>query len=171
MVEDGVAAMIAICRAFPKCVAIVLGVGELESRLRAMIGDAGLEQRVIPAGKVDQAALASIVRDSIFISPLAGMALIETSLAGAVPVVYDRDWQSEFVKDGVNGFVVPIRDISAMAARAGQLIGVIPLRQQMSQAAREAGRAYADPESQRAREHATFRPLIDANFNSAAPRR
>lgn len=160
MVDEGVAAMIAVCRSQPHCCGVVLGVGELEPMLRDMIAAAGLQDRIILAGKVDQPTVAAIAAGAVIISPFTGMALVETSLAGGVPVVYDCDWQPEFVRDGVNGFVVPFHSVADMAKRAGQLVADPPLLQRMSVNARQAGLHFADPAAQKEREIAALAQLL-----------
>lgn len=161
LVEDGVAAMILTCHAVPDCMAVVLGEGPLEDKLKRQVADAGLADRIRFPGKVDQQSLRRICARAIAISPLTGMALVEASLAGSVPVAYDRDWQPEFVIDGMNGFVVPFTDVTAMADRAIRLARDPALFAGMSVAARSAGLAFADPAIHRQREIVAFAPLLD----------
>lgn len=165
LVEDGVAAMIMVCRRVPSSVGLVFGEGELAGSLQAQIDAAGLTGRILLAGKVDQLALASVCAGAVIISPLTGMALVEASLAGGVPVAYDRDWQPEFVENGENGYIVPFRNVRAMAERAEQLLQDRELFVTMSDRSRSAGLAFADPNLHLQRERATFIPIIATGSN------
>lgn len=63
-----------------------------------------------------------------------GLTLLEAMAAG-VPVVCTTNC-ADLVKDGVNGFVVPPRDVDAMGQRIAQIVEDRPLRDRMSAAAR-----------------------------------
>lgn len=162
LVEDGVSAMIEVCRRLPFSVGLVFGDGDLADRLQEHIESEGMARQILLAGKADQDALSRICAGAVIISPLTGMALVEASLAGGVPVVYDRDWQPEFVINAVNGYVVPFRDVGSMAARAEKLLREPLLFSAMSARSRDAGLAFADPELHLQREKSIFCPLIGA---------
>jgi glycosyltransferase involved in cell wall biosynthesis len=101
---------------------IFAGDGCLRKELEDLVDSWGLKTRVKFLGNVDQEALSQIIPQCIILSPLTGMALIEAGLGGAPIVAYDRDWQAEFIKDNVNGFIVPFRDFEEMANKALQLV-------------------------------------------------
>lgn len=125
---DALEAMLIVLEAEPSVVAIFAGDGELRDEIERRIAALGLTDRIFLPGNIDQITLASLLPGSIALSPLTGMALIETSLAAAPPVVYDVEWQPEFVRDGVNGFVVPFRNAQAMGKAALRLVQDTALR-------------------------------------------
>lgn len=120
--EDAVAAMELACLADPEVVGVLAGEGPLRKDLETRVRERGLEDRIVFAGNVEQKVLAALIPGSIIVSPLTGMALIEAGLGGGAIVAYDRDWQADFVTQGVDGFVVPFRDIDALAAHAIRLV-------------------------------------------------
>jgi glycosyltransferase involved in cell wall biosynthesis len=158
--QDALRAMKMVIDARDDVVGIMAGVGELNSSLKQEARDMGIESRVAFPGLIDQPALSLILPHCVTLSPLTGMALIEASLAGSAVVAYDRDWQSEFVRDGESGFVVPFGDWRAMANRALQILGDSSLRSRLSAAARQLALDFVDLERNRRREHAA----LDAMF-------
>jgi len=83
-------------------------------------------------------------RADIFVLPTLadsfGLVHLEAMACG-VPVVTTPHCGS-VVRDGVDGFIVPIRDVTALADRLQQLLGDRPLRMQMSVSARQRARDY-----------------------------
>ena len=63
------------------------------------------------------------------------------AMACGVPVITTPNCGS-IIRDGIEGFVVPIRDAAALADRMEQLLGDPALRRQMGQAARHRAAAY-----------------------------
>ncbi|HEY0993871.1 MAG TPA: glycosyltransferase, partial [Kofleriaceae bacterium] len=66
------------------------------------------------------------------------------SLACGTPVVATdcNHGPREVVADGVNGFLVPVGDVRALADRAARLLADGALRDRMSAAARASGQPY-----------------------------
>ena len=80
----------------------------------------------------------------IFVLPTLaeGMALVHLeAMACGVPVITTPHCGS-VVRDGTDGFIVPIRDADALADRLQQLLEDCALRQQMGSSARERARGY-----------------------------
>lgn len=74
-----------------------------------------------------------------------GMALVHLeAMAAGVPVITTPNCGS-VVRDGIDGFIVPVRDPDALADRIEQIVGDRALRQRMSEAARERAREYSLP--------------------------
>ena len=88
------------------------------------------------------------------------MALIECALGGSPVVAFDRDWQVEFVEEGVNGFVVPFLDHQAMADRALALIRDPDRSARMGGASRRRALEFADRDRIHALEHAAYDRLL-----------
>lgn len=120
--EDAVLAMALAIRERPRAIGLIAGRGPMEEELRRLIVDLGMEQSVRLVGFVDQKTLSELIPHTITVSPLTGMALIESALGASPIVAYDRDWQADFVEDRVSGFIVPFRDVAAMAKRIVELI-------------------------------------------------
>ena len=65
------------------------------------------------------------------------MALLE-AMASGLPVVATRiGGTPELVQDGLNGFLVPVDDVEALAHRIGQIAASADLRLRMGAASRE----------------------------------
>jgi len=63
------------------------------------------------------------------------VSVAEAMMCGVVPIRTPAAGASDQIKDGVDGFVVPFNDSTALAARIKQLLGNDELRQQMGTAA------------------------------------
>jgi glycosyltransferase involved in cell wall biosynthesis len=111
---------------------IFAGGGYLRKELEGLVDSWELKTRIKFLGNVDQETLSQIIPQCIILSPVTGMALIEAGLAGAPIVAYDRDWQAEFIKDNVSGFIVPFRDYDEMGNKALQLVQDQELRRRFS---------------------------------------
>jgi glycosyltransferase involved in cell wall biosynthesis len=79
------------------------------------------------------------------------------AMASGLPVIVTANAGADAVRDGIEGFVVPIRDAGTIAARLTQLAADAELRTRMGRAARDAATG-ADWASFRQR----FRVLVDA---------
>ena len=66
-----------------------------------------------------------------------GNVVLEALASGAVAVVTDSGGPSEYVKDGVNGFVVPVGDIGALTMHLETLLSDPALRDRLAAAARQ----------------------------------
>ena len=120
--DDAIRAMAAVISRRPDAVGVLVGAGPMRLELEALIDRLGMNGRIHLVGHLDQEEVSRLTPHCITLSPLTGLALIECGLAGSPIVAYDRDWQAEFVEDGVSGFVVPFRDHAGMAERALELI-------------------------------------------------
>ena len=84
------------------------------------------------------------LKADIFVLPTLceGMALVHLeALACGLPVITTHNCGS-VVRDGEEGFIVPIRDAEKLADRIEQLLADDNLRQQMSQKARERAKEF-----------------------------
>jgi colanic acid/amylovoran biosynthesis glycosyltransferase len=119
----------------------ILGDGELRKALAFSIGDLGLEGRVTLVGAVSsEEVLARMRRADVFVlsSHTEGIsnAALEAMAVGLPIVTTAAGGMIEAVTDGVEGFVVPVRDASALADRIEILALDGPRRVVMGHAAR-----------------------------------
>jgi glycosyltransferase involved in cell wall biosynthesis len=90
---------------------------------------------------VPQKDLPALYRDAdvfVFPSLIEGMPLVVLeAMACGLPVITTTHGPADIVRDGIDGFFVPIRDPEAIAARLDQLYRDPALREQMGRNARE----------------------------------
>lgn len=159
--DDAVRAMAANIHRHPGTVGVLAGVGPMLPRLQALAEELGVAASIHFVGQLDQALLARIIPHCITLSPSAGqLALLECALGGAPIVAYDRDFQPEFIDDGVDGFIVPFRDHRALAERAGRIIADPALARRFSAAVRQKALLHVDPERVRQAEWEAFGALL-----------
>lgn len=123
---------------------LIVGGGALEGRLRDLVEELGLGERVVLTGRVryDEVPnyhnmLSIAVSVSISDSESFGVAVIEAGACETPVVVSNVGGLPEVVEDGVTGIVVPPRDVVATAAAIEQLALKPALRAKMGRAGRE----------------------------------
>jgi len=141
------AALAKLARAGVEFHADILGDGELKNFMRFSIDDLQLERHVTLVGGVSSAeVLARMQSTDVFVlsSFEEGIsnAVLEAMASGVPIVTTNSGGMAEAVTDGVEGFVVPVRDVSALAERIERLARDRALRLRMGHAARV--RAQAD---------------------------
>ena len=159
--DDAIRAMAAAIEQVPDAIGLVAGNGPMQAELETLVRSLGAEGRIRFLGHIDQQQLSVLIPHCITLSPLTGMALIECGLGGSPAIAYDRDWQTEFIEDGVNGFVVPFRDYRAMADRAVRLLKDNDLKRRFSRRMRQRALDFADRERIYAKEHALYDRLLE----------
>ena len=147
----------------------ILGEGELKNYVRFSIGDLGLARRVSLAGGVaPREVLARMQHADVFVlsSVTEGIsnAVLEAMASGLPIVTTDVGGMREAVSDGVEGFVVPARDVSAFADRIESLARDPALRATMGRAAR----ARAVAEFSLTRQLESFEAMYRAMHEEAA---
>jgi glycosyltransferase involved in cell wall biosynthesis len=120
----------------------IIGDGPEKQRLLYTIDDLGLGDHVILLGKLPPDVVLKHLRqaDIFVLSSLSegiSNAVLEAMSCQLPVVTTDCGGMREAVTDGVEGFVVPVRDPSAMAERLIQLYKNPLLRDQMGKAGRE----------------------------------
>lgn len=141
----------------------ILGDGELKHFLRFSIGDLGLERHVTLVGGVAPLEVLAHIQEAdafVLASHQEGIsnAALEAMAAGLPIVTTNAGGMAEAVRDGIEGFVVPVRDVAALADRLERLVGAPALRTTMGAAAR----ARAVSEFSLARQLATFEAMYRA---------
>lgn len=116
---------------------VVVGDGAERAALERLVADAGLSDRVRFLGQMQSAGVLSVVkRCELMIAPLQGTALLEALACGLAIAAYDHETHRAHIRDGVNGRLVPHRDISAAAAALSELIDNADERKRLGMAAR-----------------------------------
>ena len=156
LVEDALNAMIVAIRRDPNIIGVFAGDGPLRGQLEATVLAEGLSEQIFFLGNVSQERLSELFPHCVTLSPLTGLALIEAGLGGSPTVAYDLEWQSEFIDDGVNGYLVPAGVYTAMADKALAIIHNPDVRAKFASAIRQTALDFADPEKLAANEKATF---------------
>lgn len=98
----------------------ILGDGAYKEKLMDFVAAEGLEERVSILGrKPHQEVIDFWKTQDIFISfsdfEGVGLSLLEAMSQGVIPIETDVAGSEEFVKNGKNGYIVPIEDIKKMA--------------------------------------------------------
>lgn len=104
---------------YPKTGIIVAGTGPLEGDLKKKVAEMGIDNNVVFEGWQNLAPLYQAA-DLFVVSSLYegyGLTLIEAALSGCPIISTDVGIAREIIKDGVNGFIVPVRDWKRMSER------------------------------------------------------
>ena len=159
--DEAIRAMALAISERPEALGLIAGSGPMQGELEALVDQLGMTGRIHFLGHVDQVELSRIIPHCITLSPLTGMALVECGLGGSPLVAFDRDWQAEFVEDGVNGYIVPFLDHRQMAERAVRIISDRDLWSRLSAASRERALDFADLDRIYAAEHQVYDRLLE----------
>jgi glycosyltransferase involved in cell wall biosynthesis len=114
---------------------LLAGDGVLREPLQAKAREMGLDGTVLFAGWKTNAAATMMPLHDIFFQPslweAMSVVVLEAMAASKPVVVTDVGDNRHVVKDGSTGFVVPARDVQAMAARLQTLVASESLRRQL----------------------------------------
>jgi glycosyltransferase involved in cell wall biosynthesis len=130
-----------LCDAGVPVMLTIIGNGPERGRVLYTIDDLGLNDRVRCLGSLSpEEVRAHLHQSDVFLlsslSEGISNAVLEAMACGLPVVTTDCGGMREAVTDGVEGFVVPVRDPQAMAAALLRLWQETALRQQMGQAGR-----------------------------------
>lgn len=131
----------------PDWVLKIFGHGPLRERLQKQADGLGLRERALLPGLAEDIE-AELLASSVFalssIHEGLPMALAEAMACGVPCVAFDcAPGVREIVTDGVDGIVVPPRNVPALAAGLSRLMGDAELRRRYGAAARESVRRFA----------------------------
>jgi colanic acid/amylovoran biosynthesis glycosyltransferase len=138
-------ALMAFCRLLDRVTEsrlVIVGEGEERDRIEHTAQDLGVADRVVLAGKLDPTGVREVLwRSHLFLHAslsegIANVAL-EAMACGLPVVATDAGGMREAIDDGVNGFLVPLRDTEAMADRLVRLANNPELRAEMGRKARD----------------------------------
>jgi glycosyltransferase involved in cell wall biosynthesis len=117
----------------PDAQLLVAGTGRLRPKLEALARDLGVDESTRFLGWLDDDALRdAFLRSHVYVSvpnsDATSVSTLSAMAAGCFPVLSDLPTQREWVEDGVNGFLVPPGDASALAERLADALGNDALR-------------------------------------------
>jgi glycosyltransferase involved in cell wall biosynthesis len=142
-----------------KC--LMVGDGRLAPRIRQLAEQLGVGNLLVMAGTRSQEWLADVFSNAaVHVCPQAGRALSEGALAAVPTVAYDIDWQRELIETDITGFLVPYRDVRALALAAKRLIDDRPLAIRLGRQLRERALAMLDPLKLNDHERAEYSKLL-----------
>jgi glycosyltransferase involved in cell wall biosynthesis len=126
---------------------VVVGDGELRRVIEATIRDERVQAEVTLAGSLPHAEVAALLaRADVLLAPSVttvngdresgNIAIKEASASGAVPIGTWHGGLPEIIENGRTGYLVPERDVAALAGRLETLLTDAGLRARMAEAAR-----------------------------------
>jgi glycosyltransferase involved in cell wall biosynthesis len=112
------------------------------SSLMELAENLGITSNIRFIGKIDHRDLPKYYAESdIFVSVPTGdtiaISLLEAMASGAAPVVSDLPSPRECIRDGINGYIVPVRDVAATAKSIIHLLRNATLRKSFTEKNRE----------------------------------
>ena len=145
--DTAIRTMARVVREVPDARLEIHGRGDDLDRLQSLVQELGLDESVTFAG-YENRALETMAGAACVIATTRreGMplTLLECLSVGTPVVVHDiRYGPAEIVRDGIDGFVVPVGDIRAASAAVVRLLAEPGLRQRMSRSAREVTARYS----------------------------
>lgn len=169
--DDLIRAFAVVCAARPDWSLRLYGAGERRAELAKLITDLGVGKHVTLMGVVSplepELAKASVLAVTSTMESF-GMTIVEGMRAGLPVVATDCPLgPREIVQDGVNGLLVPPRDIDAIAAALLALVEDDDRRRTMGRAALASAERY-DPALIAARHLDLFQRLLDDRTRPAA---
>jgi glycosyltransferase involved in cell wall biosynthesis len=134
-------AMPAVLREHPRARLFLVGRGSMLKKLKAKVASMGLEKSVIFSGYLNEPDLKEAYGTcDVFVLPsvweVLPIAVLEAMSSGRPVVCTNAGGNEEMVRDGVNGYVVPMRDPAALAARIVTLLSDPAARARMGAAGR-----------------------------------
>lgn len=96
---------------------LVIGAGPLELKLRQQCAALGVESHVRFLGQIDEREKFRVLRASdIFVSTSQhegfGLVFLEAMACGLPVISYDHGGQTDFLRDGATGFLIPLNDLN-----------------------------------------------------------
>jgi glycosyltransferase involved in cell wall biosynthesis len=143
--------------AHPDMELVIAGAGPDEEKLRDLIGQNGLRERVKLAGWVEGREKVEILRKARLVCMPSrregwGQVATEAAACGKPVLGYDVTGLKDSVADGETGLLVPSENVNALAAGMSRLLSDASLRHKLGRQARERARAFTWERTARAYE-------------------
>jgi glycosyltransferase involved in cell wall biosynthesis len=115
---------------------LVMGDGPLYDSLQSQINEKGLNNHIRLLGRVsDEDKLAYLSISDIYVSTSMhegfGLVFLEGMQCGLPIVCFDVGGQTDFLKDGITGFVVPLNDKTLFAEKISRILDDSVLRKEI----------------------------------------
>jgi glycosyltransferase involved in cell wall biosynthesis len=121
--QDVIGLLAQLTPTHPELHAVLIGEGSMTDQLRDQAARLHLSDRVHLLPSWDQTRLAqAYAAADVVVAPHMGRALVEAALSATPIVAYDNEWHGELIEDGVTGYLVPFRDVEALAARVSHVL-------------------------------------------------
>lgn len=170
--EDVVRVLAEAKKRVPRLAALLVGGGTMQPELEALADELGVSEDLHIVGYRDQPWLtAALSSADVVVSPLTGRALVEACLSATPVVAYDVEWQSELIKPGETGVLVPYRDVEAMATAVCQLVESPDRGRDLGRRAREFTAKTMDRDTLVAREQHDYDELLGRSDRATADSR
>lgn len=118
---------------------VIVGDGPEEAALRAQARELGIDERVVFTGYRRDVERMFAMSDVVVLTSLwEGLprVLVQAAAAARPAISFACDGAREVIVDDENGWVVPMKDVDAVADRMGRLLADPALRERMGQAGR-----------------------------------
>lgn len=151
-IEYFIEALPAIIHKQPEARVIFVSTGPLEEACRQKVTELGLAGHVHFAGAVDETGMtehlnAADIYVTTSLSDGTSACMLEAMACGLPVVVSDAPVYFEWVEDGVNGYIVPRRDVAQLRKRILELLERPVLRQEMGERNLQIAKKRADWEN------------------------
>ena len=144
----GLEAFARVAARHPALELTLIGEGDREAELRRLAAQLGVTERVhFPGPLAPDAVAARLAASHVLLAPSvvdaagnreSGLIVVkEASAAEVVPIGTRHGGIPEIIDDGATGFLVPERDVAALADRLDRLVTDAALRARLGRAARE----------------------------------
>ncbi len=115
---DLVECLALVSQRFPDAVLACAGSGALSGDMQRRAAKLGVTDQLRLLGALDLDELPALLASSdVVVAPHMGYTLVEAGLTGTPIATYDYDFHSEVLRDGVTGYLAPLRDVDALAER------------------------------------------------------
>jgi glycosyltransferase involved in cell wall biosynthesis len=115
---DLVECLVLVAQRFPSVTLACAGTGSLMDEMSDRAAELGLAHNLRLLGSVDLSELPDLIATAdVVVAPHMGYTLVEAGLTGTPIVTYDYDFHAEIIRDGLSGYLVPLRDVAALAER------------------------------------------------------
>jgi len=126
----------------PNIKVLLIGDGPEQNHLESLAVALGIRQQILFLGAVsDEKKFQYLSASDLFVLPSLhegfGIVFLESMYCGLPIITTDCGGQTDFLKDGRNGFLVPVKDFEALASKTLTLLQNQDLRRQISATNRE----------------------------------
>lgn len=153
-IPTAIRAFAAVLKAFPQARLTIAGSGPELGALQTLVVELGLRERVVFAGRVENAAMASLYAGAdCMLNPSTvdnmPISILEAFASGVPVVSTNAGGIPDLVEDGVTGMLVAIGDDAAMAMRVIELLNRRDKARALSEAGLREAQRYAWPQVSR----------------------